>query len=127
LYVQGKHTPEKERKKMEKKKKRKRERERESQKKPKITPKTLNHQIQMAHTKKNKKNTCVSPAATGICPKFGAQKNTTPEGKKQLQFSFQKGSGVGFPKICYQLVVDWERITGFQLIGGMAAEGGNKS
>jgi hypothetical protein len=32
--------------------------------------------------KKNKKNTCVSPAATGICPKFGAQKNTTPKKKR---------------------------------------------
>ncbi len=114
MYVQEKHTPEKERK------KRKKKDERERAKTPKITPKTLNHQIQMAPPKK-KKNTCVSPAATGISPKFRAQKNTTPEKKRG------GGSGVGFPRICYQLVVDWERITGFQLIGGMAAEEGNKS
>jgi hypothetical protein len=55
LYVQGKHTPEKERKKIEKKK-REREREREP-KKPKITPKTLNHQIEMAPPKKKKQKT----------------------------------------------------------------------
>jgi len=100
LYVQEKHTPEKER------------RERERAKKPKITPKTLNHQIQMAPPKKN---TCMSPAATGICPKYRAQKNTTPKKKKR------GASGLGFPRICYQLVVDWERITGFQLIGGMGS------
>jgi hypothetical protein len=61
------------------------------------------------------------------CPKFRAQKNTTPEEKTITNVFKKKGSGVGFPKICYQLVVDWERITGFQLIGGMAAEEGNKS
>jgi hypothetical protein len=50
LYVQEKHTPEKERK----KKKEKNRRERERAKTPKITPKTLNHQIQMAPPKKKK-------------------------------------------------------------------------
>jgi hypothetical protein len=49
LYVQEKHTPEKERK------KRKKKDERERAKTPKITPKTLNHQIQMAPPKKKKK------------------------------------------------------------------------
>jgi len=89
------HQKKKEKKWGKKKRERDSEREREREpKKPKITPKTLNHQIQMAHTKKN---TCVSPAATGICPKFRAQKNTTPEAKKQLQFSFQKRVWRRFP------------------------------
>jgi hypothetical protein len=49
LCVQGKHTPEKKERKNGKKRK-----EERVQKKPKITPKTLKHQIQMAPTKNKK-------------------------------------------------------------------------
>ncbi len=122
LCVQGKHTPEKKRKKKWKKKKR-----RESAKKTQdYTQNSETSNPNGPH--KKQKTTWVGPATTGICPKFRAQKNTTLEGKNTITILFfLKGSGVGYPKICYQLVVDWERITGFQLIGGMAAEEGNKS
>jgi hypothetical protein len=102
-------------------KKKTRERERERAKKPKITPKTLNHQIQMAPPKKNQKKHLRESGSHRHVPEIWSSEKHHPEKKRG------EGSGVGSPRICYQLVVDWERITGFQLIGGMAAEEGNKS